>query len=296
MNDLPEGWRSTELGELIESAVDGPFGSNLKTEHYVDAPGVRVIRLQNLGIGDFIDDDRAFISEAHAAGLSRHEVRPGDLLIASLGDEAHPVARACQYPASGGAAIVKADCFRIRLFAKAADPGFVRNILNCASTREGLGGLSQGVTRDRVNLASLKHFRISLPSIGEQYRIVEILDTANEAIRSAELLIAKLEQAKQGLRHDLLTRGIDESGGLRDPATPCTFVNSELGLIPCDWRTVSVVDTASNSRSSLVIGPFGSDLIANDYRSSGVPVVFVRDVQPDDFSWVSDVYVSVQKA
>ena len=53
---------------------------------------------------------------------------------------------------------------------------------------------------------------IPVPPIAEQRRIAEILDTADEAIRSTERLIAKLEQAKQGLLHDLLTRGIDDTG------------------------------------------------------------------------------------
>lgn len=33
------------LGEMVASVVDGPFGSNLKTEHYVSQSGVRVVRL-----------------------------------------------------------------------------------------------------------------------------------------------------------------------------------------------------------------------------------------------------------
>ncbi len=54
-------------------------------------------------------------------------------------------------------------------------------------------------------------YRISipLPPIKEQRRIARILDTAEEAIRSTELFIAKLEQAKQGLLHNFLTRGTD---------------------------------------------------------------------------------------
>jgi type I restriction enzyme, S subunit len=110
----------------------------------------------------------------------------------------------------------------------------------------------------RLPTDQLLNLPIGIPPIFEQKRIVEILDTADDAIQSAERLITKLEQAKQGLRHDLLTRGIDESGELRDPATPGTFVNSELGLIPCDWRIVSVADTASKSRGSLIIGSYSA--------------------------------------
>jgi len=126
--------------------------------------------------------------------------------------------------------------------------------------------------------------------------ISKILDTADEVIRSTELIIDKLEQAKQGIVHDLLTRGISEFGDLRDPSRSDTFVGTKLGLVPRDWRIVSVTDTASKSRGSLVIGPFGSDLVASDYRNSGVPVIFVRDVRPDDFTWISEVYLSVEKA
>ena len=53
---------------------------------------------------------------------------------------------------------------------------------------------------------------LPIPSLTEQRRIAEILDTADEAIQSTERLIAKLELAKKGILHDLLTRAITESG------------------------------------------------------------------------------------
>jgi hypothetical protein len=61
--------------------------------------------------------------------------------------------------------------------------------------------------------------RIELPTIdlAAQRRIAEILDTIGNAIRFTERLIAKLEQMTQGLLHDLLTRGIDFDGQLREP-------------------------------------------------------------------------------
>ena len=58
MSDLPVGWNWATVGSVAESLVDGPFGSNLKTEHY-QSNGVRVIRLQNIADGQFNDQDKA---------------------------------------------------------------------------------------------------------------------------------------------------------------------------------------------------------------------------------------------
>jgi type I restriction enzyme, S subunit len=92
---IPRDWRVERLEGLIESLVDGPFGSNLKTEHYVAEPGVRVVRLQNIEDGRYDDTDQAFISENHAEYLSRNQVKPGDILIAGLGEDNNVVGRAC---------------------------------------------------------------------------------------------------------------------------------------------------------------------------------------------------------
>ena len=79
---------------------------------------------------------------------------------------------------------------------------------------------------------------IKLPDINkdEQRRIAEILDTIDETIQKTETLISKLKAMKQGLLHDLLTRGLDKNGKLRDPkAHPEQFKDSPLGRIPKEW-------------------------------------------------------------
>jgi type I restriction enzyme, S subunit len=91
----------------------------------------------------------------------------------------------------------------------------------------------------------LKDLSIPLPPLPEQRRIAEILDTADAAIRETERVIAKLRQVKQGLLHDLLTRGLDAHGHLRDPAVhPEQFKDSPLGRIPRGWETTSVDQVA----------------------------------------------------
>lgn len=83
---------------------------------------------------------------------------------------------------------------------------------------------------------------IKIPDINkkEQRCIAEILDTIDEAIQRTKALISKLKAMKQGLIHDLLTRGLDENGKLRDPkAHPEQFKDSPIGTIPQSWKMES---------------------------------------------------------
>ena len=81
-------------------------------------------------------------------------------------------------------------------------------------------------------------------------------------IRHTEQVIAKLQQMKQGLLHDLLTRGIDDNGELRDPVRhPEQFKDSPLGRIPKrvgDWWCVEA--RCLSRQAGLRPGPFGSSL------------------------------------
>ncbi len=51
------------------------------------------------------------------------------------------------------------------------------------------------------------------------------------------------------------------------------YKQTEVGVIPADWNCASVARIASNVKNAIVGGPFGSDLVSNDYVSSGVPVI-----------------------
>jgi len=104
--------------------------------------------------------------------------------------------------------------------------------------------LRQGA-QPNINATEYGAHRLLLPPLPEQRRIAEILDTLDEAIRKTEQVITKLQQMKQGLLHDLLTRGIDEHGELRDPERhPEQFKDSRLGRIPRGWEVRSLVSVA----------------------------------------------------
>jgi type I restriction enzyme M protein len=162
------------LGEVLTYASDGPFGSKLKTEHYADG-GARVIRLQNISAGGFDDSDRVFISESYFAELRRYEIRPGDVLVAGLGDETHPVGRAAIVPALLGPVINKADCFCLRGDAHTMCNQYIAYFLNSPLGRTQILARAQGTTRLRINVSNLKGIAIPLVSLSEQMRLVNEL-------------------------------------------------------------------------------------------------------------------------
>jgi type I restriction enzyme S subunit len=110
-----------------------------------------------------------------------------------------------------------------------------------------LNRVAQGTTFDAVGRAELGALAILVPPLPEQRAIAAVLDTLDDAIQKTEQIIAKLKQVKQGLLHDLLTRGVDDNGELRDPERhPEQFQDSPLGRIPKGWRVVGLGDIATN--------------------------------------------------
>lgn len=81
------------------------------------------------------------------------------------------------------------------------------------------------------------------PPLPEQRRIAEILDTLDRTIEATQRIIGKLQATRQGLLHDLLTRGLDEHGKLRDPQRhPEQFKDTALGRMPVGWDLTSLLD------------------------------------------------------
>ncbi len=110
--------------------------------------------------------------------------------------------------------------------------------LRARSSGGGRGGLSKGI---------LDVVPIELPPLSEQHCISKILDTLDTTIRQTEAIIEKLKLLKQGLLHDLLTRGIDANGELRPSQSqaPHLYKDTPLGWIPHEWAAASIRDVAS---------------------------------------------------
>jgi len=111
--------------------------------------------------------------------------------------------------------------------------------LHRLDTSTGIPGLN------RNDVYELEVYR---PEAGERLQIAQILDTLDTAIRETEALIGKFKAVKQGLLHDLLTRGIDANGQLRPPQSeaPQLYKESPLGWIPREWEVMPLSEACTH--------------------------------------------------
>tara|TARA_Y100000296_G_C5177992_1_gene261286 strand:- start:4425 stop:6194 length:1770 start_codon:yes stop_codon:yes gene_type:complete len=198
---LPEGWVWASLDQCIEQAkdiTDGPFGSNLKTEHYIKS-GPRVIRLQNIGDGEFLND-KAHISKERYNNLIKHAVEPNDILIAMMGED---LPRACLPPNDISPAIVKADCARVRLNNEIVNSHLVMLFLNSIPVRSRTKSAVKGVGRPRINLGYIRSIAIPIPPQLEQTALLaEInnqLDSVNRQIIASKISLKQSEVQRKNI-------------------------------------------------------------------------------------------------
>lgn len=193
----PRGWPWMPLGNLASKFSDGPFGSNLKSEHYQEA-GIRVVRLQNIGVGEFDDRDAAYISERHFAQLRKHECLPGDVLVGTLGE---PNLRACIQPPSLPVALNKADCVQVRPNNVIGHAAFICALLNQTALERMAQRSMHGQTRVRISMGRLRSLEVPVPPIKLQREFAHRIDEAERLKSSQRESVRTLDSLFSSLQH-----------------------------------------------------------------------------------------------
>lgn len=179
---------------------------------------------------------------------------------------------------SGGPAWLNQHLFKV-LPADGIDRSFLFHVLQ-ASVAE-ISKRTHGSTMKHIKRGELREYFVEVPcNEHEQRKISEILDTLDTTIRETKALIDKLKAVKQGLLHDLLTRGIDTNGQLRPPQSeaPQLYKASPLGWIPREWNVLSIGALLTNIEAGK--SPSCPDIPA---PSGNWGVLKVSAVHPDGF-------------
>lgn len=140
-----------------------------------------------------------------------------------------------------------------------------------------LESIAIGSTNSHVRFRPEKIYEIdvNIPSPAHQRKIARILSTIDNVIETTEAAIAKYKAIKQGMMHDLFTRGIDKKTGKLRPTkeeAPYLYKETELGWIPKEWKVERLED----------VGAFQNG-INKDKESFGQGTAFVNiiDAYPE---------------
>jgi len=203
-------------------------------------------------------------------------LQSGDIVFAGSGETPEEIGRATAY-CDSSKAYAGGDTIIFR-----PGPGlvsrFVGYAVNSVAANRYKSKMGQGSSVFHISSEHLSRLPLRFPSLPEeQHCVADVLQTVDEAIEQTEALIAKTQQIKAGLMHDLFTRGVTPNGQLR-PAreeAPKLYKESPLGWIPKEWE----VDVFGNRIS--IVDPNPSHRYPGE-QETGVPICSTENFRGDD--------------
>lgn len=261
--EVPENWVWVRLGSLAQDMADGPFGSNLKTEHYTNNKEVRIIQLSNIGENGWREDNKKYTTFEHAKVIARSKVEAGDIVIAKM----MPAGRAIICPSYEQQYVLSSDAVKF-VPNSLVDNNFCCKGINSHFFQTLVQENTQGITRARTSIKKLKGYPFPLPPLSEQQRIVERI----------EELFAKLDEAKERLQE------VADSFAVRKAAILHKAFTGELTK---QWRRENGVSDESWEESNFgkfTVSQYGYTEKAH-WEKVGPKFLRITDIQDNKVDW-----------
>ena len=154
---------------------------------------------------------------------------------------------------------------------------YIKWILSSNEILRQLNSYSNQSAQANFGKQDMDKLKFSIPTVPEQQRISIILSTADAVIEKTQAAIDKYKAIKQGMLHDLFTRGIDVSTGKLRPKyedAPELYKESKLGWIPKEWEV--------NEFGKKIELVHGHQFRNYDFSEFGIPVVKIGQVKPEN--------------
>ena len=253
---IPQGYKKTEIGVIPEDwacdslesvcpkgrkycIVDGPFGSNLKTEHYRKS-GIPIITSGFVTDGTFQVDNYLFVDEEKFRQEKRSAVNPSDIVMAKIGARCGASAI---LPKEHVVGILSGNALKITVDESKHHTYFIWQLLWDLYTKGSLDDITTTGAQPAISMSSLKKYLIPLPPINEQTAIATALSDVDALICELEKIISKKQAIKTATMQQLLTGTTRlPQFSLRADGSKKGYKQSELGEIPEDWEVHSLGD------------------------------------------------------
>ena len=205
--ELPKGWKWAKVVDIVEndkhSLKAGPFGSSLKKEFYVQ-DGYKIYgQEQVIGNDAFIGD--YYISKEKYEELKSCKIKPLDILISLVGT----VGKVLILPENCKEGIINPRLIKITLNKEIYLHKLFKYYFESSYVKNFYGGKAQGTTMDVLNLGIIKTIPFPLPTLAEQTRIVEELESKLTICDKLEETISQSLAQSETLRQSILKKAFE---------------------------------------------------------------------------------------
>ena len=218
-------WKMCTIGELTTKVGSGvtPRGGEAvyKTE------GHPFVRSQNVGLGNLLLDDIAFIDEETHLRQKNTELQFNDVLLNITGASIGRSALVDKQIVGGN---VNQHVCIIRTKENLV-PSFICSFLLSNYGQRQIDSFQAGGNRQGLNFEQIKSIKITIPSKDEQIKIAKLLRAIDERIATQNKIIDKLQSLIKGLRVCCMQRNGSNNVYLSEIAQiyqPQTISSAEL--------------------------------------------------------------------
>ena len=268
LGEVPEHWTTARLKSSMNNIVEQTTerrGSDLYValEHVESWTG----RLRHAGLDISFDSQVKYF-------------RSGDILFGKLRPYLAKVTRL----ASDGVCVGEFLVLRPRR--PNATAPYMEQLLRSKPIIDAVSSSTFGAKMPRAGWQFMGGMAIVHPPLPEQSAIVRYLDHADRRIRryirAKQKLIKLLEEQKQALIHQIVTRGLDPNVRLKPSGVEW------LGDVPEHWEIVQLRRLALDRCD----GPFGSGLKSSHYTEEGIRVVRLQNIGHAEFKNSDAAFIS----
>lgn len=227
-------WPTRALGELADIRI-----SNVDKKSVPGEMTVRLCNYMDAYANDYIRSDIDFMqATASASEIARFSVVAGDVVLTKDSETPDDIGIPAVVMDQIDDLVCGYHLALLKTKQELIDPVFLCKQLGTSRAAQYFGQRATGSTRYGLPNRALSTFQIPVPPLAVQKRIARVLQAIDTAIEKTEALIAKHQQIKAGLMHDLFTRGVLPNGQLRPPRSeaPELYQETEIGWIPRGWR------------------------------------------------------------
>ena len=228
-------WKEKYLHEIVDIRV-----SNVDKKIYSNKSLVKLCNYMDAYSNDYITSKISFSTgSADKNEMLRFGLIPDDVIITKDSETPDDIAISAVVIEEIENLVCGYHLAILRPDKEQVDGRFLMFKLKDNDLKSYFGRAAKGSTRFGLTIGDIEKAPVTIPSLPVQRKISTILSTCDSVIEKTQAAIAKYKAIKQGMLHDLFTRGIDlQTGKLRPKYedAPEMYKESKLGWIPKEWE------------------------------------------------------------